>query len=49
MTIGIGDFGIDNCDWGLRIGNWGSELGIWIEQWDYRLGPGIKMTIDIEY
>ena len=51
IRIGIGDWGLGLGigDWGLRIGDWGSELGIWIEQWDYRLGLGIKMTIDIEY
>ena len=51
--MGIGDFGIWDCDWGfgLEIGDsdWGSELRIGIAQWDYRWGLGIKMTIDIEY
>ena len=48
MGIGTGD-----CNWGLGlgidIGGLGFELGIGIEQWDFRWGMGIKMTIDIEY
>ena len=55
MGIGIGNWDWGFCDWGfgLEIGDWGSdlgsELGIGIAQWDYRLGLGFKMTIDIEY